>query len=146
MLASLLTVVSGEAWGGVVVGWRGWSGWVGGKGERGHKNGLFSIPSNFGGNLQHDCVRSPASPRPPRPPQPAPRAVSALSFSCHFNVLPIKASLAKPSQGGMLRVIWLALAVCAAIYATVAVSGERRRGEGGGGGGGGGRGQAVSKP
>lgn len=51
-------------------------------------------------------------------------AVSALSFTCHFNLLPIRASLRDPSRDNMLRVIQLALAVCVAIYATVAVSGE----------------------
>ncbi|KAL4421082.1 hypothetical protein ABPG77_001377 [Micractinium sp. CCAP 211/92] len=50
-------------------------------------------------------------------------SVSALSFTCHFNLLPIRASLKNPSRACMLRVIRLALAVCAAIYGTVAVSG-----------------------
>lgn len=52
--------------------------------------------------------------------------MSALSFTCHFNLLPIRASLKNPSRACMLGVIRLALAVCAAIYGTVAVSGEAR--------------------
>lgn len=50
-------------------------------------------------------------------------SVSALAFTCHFNLLPIKSSLRNPSQGNMLLVIRAALVVCAAIYSAVAVSG-----------------------
>jgi hypothetical protein len=52
------------------------------------------------------------------------RAVSCLAFTMHFQLLPVKASLKEPSCSAMLRVLRLALAVCALIYATVAISGK----------------------
>ena len=63
----------------------------------------------------------------PPPPPPVP-AVSCLAFTCHFNLVPVQCSLKDPSSGHMLRVLQLALAVCAAVYATVAVCGEWRGG------------------
>ena len=55
-------------------------------------------------------------------PQPA---LSYLAFTCHFNLLPIKASLRSSSCSCMLRVVKLALLVCASIYSTVVTSGEK---------------------
>ncbi|EFN57306.1 hypothetical protein CHLNCDRAFT_51413 [Chlorella variabilis] len=51
-------------------------------------------------------------------------SVSALAFTCQFNLLPIKHSLRGPSPNGMLRVLLLGLALCAPLYATVAIKGE----------------------
>lgn len=42
----------------------------------------------------------------------------------HFNLVPVHASLKDRSTRNMLGVLRAALLVCAAIYATVAVSGE----------------------
>ena len=41
----------------------------------------------------------------------------------HFQLLPVKVSLKDPTCSSMLRVLRLALAVCASIYAIVAISG-----------------------
>ncbi|KAI7839147.1 hypothetical protein COHA_007150 [Chlorella ohadii] len=50
-------------------------------------------------------------------------SVSALAFTCQFNLLPIQKSLKDSSLGGMNRVLYVGLAFCAALYGTVAISG-----------------------
>lgn len=51
-------------------------------------------------------------------------AVSALAFTCHFNLLPVQASLKDGSPASMQRVLSGGLTFCALLYATVAASGE----------------------
>jgi amino acid permease len=52
-------------------------------------------------------------------------SVSALAFTCQFNLLPIQKSLREPGLGSMRRVLLLGLALCAALYTTVAISGAQ---------------------
>ncbi|GAB4822555.1 hypothetical protein N2152v2_009601 [Parachlorella kessleri] len=50
-------------------------------------------------------------------------SVSAMAFTCHFNLLPIQQSLKDPRGCTMLCVIRRTLLLCAAFYTTVAMSG-----------------------
>lgn len=50
-------------------------------------------------------------------------AVSALAYTCQFNLMPIQASLRNNTSSGMHRVLISGLAFCAVLYGAVAISG-----------------------
>lgn len=76
----------------------------------------FPLACAYGSNALRVLV-APSLPHP---------TVGCLAFSCHFNVIPVQRSLRDPSSASMLRVLQLALALTATVYAVVAVSGEQQ--------------------
>ena len=75
--------------------------------------------------LPHPHRRCPALTAPPAAHPARLHAVSCLAYTCHFNLLPIKASLKNPTADNMSHVVKLSLVVCTFIFASIAVSGER---------------------